>query len=65
MGYGVFRGAIEFFREPDVQIGYIAGFFSMGQILSLPMVLVGMGIIAFAYLGKTGGQVGKVPCQKS
>lgn len=39
--YGVFRIGVEFVREPDIQLGFIAGPFTMGQVLSLPMVLVG------------------------
>ena len=39
--YGLFRFIIEFYREPDVQIGYIFLSFSMGQILSLPMIILG------------------------
>ncbi|MGH1377234.1 MAG: prolipoprotein diacylglyceryl transferase [Alphaproteobacteria bacterium] len=41
LGYGTFRGLIEFVREPDVQIGLIGGFISMGQVLCLPMILLG------------------------
>jgi len=40
MGYGVFRFAVEFTREPDDFLGLFAGF-SMGQILSVPMILIG------------------------
>lgn len=40
--YGVFRFGIEFFREPDVQLGYIFGPFTMGQLLSASMVVVGV-----------------------
>jgi phosphatidylglycerol:prolipoprotein diacylglycerol transferase len=47
--YGVFRFFIEFFREPDVQIGFILGIFTMGQILSAAMVF--LGIVIF-YLRK-------------
>lgn len=47
-GYGIFRAFIEFFREPDVQIGLIGGVISMGQILSLPMILAGLGLAIFA-----------------
>lgn len=43
--YGVFRIAVEFLREPDVQLGFIAGPFTMGQILSAPMVLVGVWLV--------------------
>ena len=34
--YGLSRIFVEFFREPDIQIGYIFTYFTMGQILSLP-----------------------------
>jgi len=40
-GYGLFRFIVEFFRQPDAQIGTFLDFFSMGQLLSLPMFLVG------------------------
>jgi phosphatidylglycerol:prolipoprotein diacylglycerol transferase len=41
--YGVFRFAVEFVRLPDPQIGYLAfGWLTMGQVLSLPLVLVGL-----------------------
>ncbi len=46
--YGGFRFFVEFFREPDVQLGFILGPFTMGQILSSFMI-VG-GIILFVYL---------------
>lgn len=43
--YGIFRCAVEFFREPDAHIGYLAGgWLTMGQVLSLPMVLAGIAI---------------------
>ena len=45
--YGVFRFAIEFLREPDRGIGFIAwGWLTMGQLLSLPLVLVGLALLA-------------------
>jgi phosphatidylglycerol---prolipoprotein diacylglyceryl transferase len=40
-GYGFARIFVEFFREPDIQIGYLAGGLTMGMILSFPMILVG------------------------
>jgi len=40
--YGVFRFFIEFFREPDQHIGLLYFDFSMGQILSFPMILIGL-----------------------
>ena len=43
MGYGVIRFFLEFFREPDVQLGYLAfDWLTMGQLLSLPMFLIGL-----------------------
>jgi phosphatidylglycerol---prolipoprotein diacylglyceryl transferase len=38
-GYGLARFVVEFFREPDPQLGFVVGPFSMGQILSLAMIL--------------------------
>ncbi len=45
--YSVFRIIIEFFREADIQIGFIADNFTLGQILSLPMIM--LGIYFFKY----------------
>ncbi|MFT5162147.1 MAG: phosphatidylglycerol:prolipoprotein diacylglycerol transferase [Alteromonadaceae bacterium] len=39
--YGLFRFIVEYFREPDAHLGLIYSLISMGQILSLPMVLIG------------------------
>ena len=47
-GYGAARIAVEFVREPDPQLGVFAGFLTMGMILSLPMVLVGVGAMVMA-----------------
>lgn len=46
--YGVFRCFVEFFRQPDQQLGLIGGVISMGQILSIPMILAGIGIKVWA-----------------
>lgn len=43
--YGVFRIFVEFFREPDVQLGFIVGGSTMGQLLSLPMVAAGAWLV--------------------
>jgi phosphatidylglycerol---prolipoprotein diacylglyceryl transferase len=43
--YGAFRFLVEFTREPDSQLGYLLGIFSMGQFLSFPMFLLGIGMI--------------------
>jgi phosphatidylglycerol:prolipoprotein diacylglycerol transferase len=42
--YGLFRFFVEFFREPDVQLGFIAGPFTMGQLLSVFMALAGVAL---------------------
>ncbi len=50
IGYGFFRFLIEFVRMPDVQLGYLAGgWFTMGQLLSLPMIIVGVVLMVVAY----------------
>ncbi len=49
LGYGVFRFAVEFVREPDAHIGYLAfGWFTMGMLLSLPLVLLGLLLIGLS-----------------
>jgi phosphatidylglycerol:prolipoprotein diacylglycerol transferase len=47
-GYGAARIVGEFFREPDAQIGYLAGGLTMGMVLSAPMVLIGAGLALYA-----------------
>ncbi|HLB41263.1 MAG TPA: prolipoprotein diacylglyceryl transferase [Gammaproteobacteria bacterium] len=48
--YGVFRCFAEFFREPDVQVGFVAfGWLTEGQLLSLPMIVIGLGLLLWAY----------------
>lgn len=42
-GYGLSRILVEFFREPDAQLGYLlGGWMTMGMVLSVPMVLIGV-----------------------
>ena len=48
VGYGVFRFAVEFTREPDSFLGLLALGFSMGQWLSLPMIAAGLALFAWA-----------------
>ena len=43
--YGIFRVVSEVFREPDAQIGYLFGLFSMGSLLSFFMILSGFVIL--------------------
>lgn len=48
-GYGLCRLVVEFFREPDLHLGFVLGPFSMGQVLSAPMVLLGAIMLAWGY----------------
>lgn len=49
MMYGTFRFLVEFVREPDVQLGYLwGGWLTMGQLLSLPLVIVGVAVFVYA-----------------
>jgi phosphatidylglycerol:prolipoprotein diacylglycerol transferase len=48
VGYGFARVFVEFFREPDVQIGYLAGGLTMGMLLSLPMIAYGIFLMVTA-----------------
>lgn len=55
-GYGCFRFFIEFFRQPDAHIGYLAfGWFTMGQLLSVPMILLGLILLWLAYTKSDAG----------
>ncbi len=48
--YGLFRFAVEFVRTPDPQLGYLAfGWLTMGQLLCVPMILLGAGLLWLAY----------------
>ena len=50
--YGIFRFVVEFFRQPDSQLGFLWGGATMGQLLSLPMVIV--GLCGLVYVLKRG-----------
>lgn len=50
--YGLFRFIIEFFREPDPQVGFIFGFLTMGQILCLAMILASGCLALYLRRGK-------------
>ncbi|PIT14758.1 prolipoprotein diacylglyceryl transferase [Snodgrassella alvi] len=50
LGYGVFRFIVEFAREPDDFLGLLAMHMSMGQWLSLPMIVI--GAVGFVYVGR-------------
>jgi phosphatidylglycerol:prolipoprotein diacylglycerol transferase len=48
IGYGIARFIVEFFREPDAQLGILSWGLSMGQTLSAPMILLGIWFVATA-----------------
>ena len=50
LGYGLFRFTVEFVRTPDAHLGFIAlGWLTMGQLLSLPMILIGLWMWWYSY----------------
>jgi len=57
VAYGCFRFFLEFFRQPDPQLGFIAfGWLTMGQLLSFPMIIIGLIALIKVYK-KTGMSV--------
>jgi phosphatidylglycerol:prolipoprotein diacylglycerol transferase len=49
LGYGCARFSVEFFRQPDSFLGLLALGMSMGQWLSLPMIVIGIAMLVWAY----------------
>ena len=50
VGYGMFRFIAEYAREPDAFLGYfLDGKLTMGQRLSLPMIVIGIAMMVWAY----------------
>jgi phosphatidylglycerol---prolipoprotein diacylglyceryl transferase len=47
-GYGIARIICEFFREPDPQLGFLFGGATMGLLLSLPLIVIGIALIVLA-----------------
>ena len=47
--YGIFRILMEQFREPDIQMGYFFTYFTMGQILSLPLIILGASVLFYIF----------------
>ena len=48
--YGIFRFSVEFVRQPDANLGYLAwGWLTMGQVLSAPMIIAGAVLLWLAY----------------
>jgi phosphatidylglycerol:prolipoprotein diacylglycerol transferase len=52
LGYGLARAFVELFREPDAHLGFLFGIITMGQLLSLPMIAAGLGLIAYSLRGR-------------
>jgi phosphatidylglycerol:prolipoprotein diacylglycerol transferase len=48
IGYAIARISCEFFREPDVFLGFLVFGATMGQLLSIPMLLAGLLLVALA-----------------
>ncbi len=62
--YGCFRFLVEFVRQPDVQLGYLYGdWLTMGQVLSVPLIIVGIGVLIYAMKKKLPQQ--GLPAQHS
>jgi phosphatidylglycerol---prolipoprotein diacylglyceryl transferase len=49
IGYGLARSFAELFREPDAHLGYLVGGLTMGQLLSLPMIVLGALLVVRSY----------------
>ena len=47
--YGIFRILMEQFREPDAHMGFFFTYFTMGQILSLPLIVIGLAVIWYSH----------------
>ena len=60
MGYGAVRFVIEFVRQPDSHLGFVAWRFSMGQVLCLIMMLVGLMVMVIGGRGAGTGSAQKV-----
>ena len=53
LSYGCLRFFVEFYREPDLHLGFVAfGWMTMGQLLCIPMILVGIGLLYLSYSNK-------------
>lgn len=62
-GYGMARFFVEYFRQPDSHLGLIFGSLSMGQLLSLPMIALGLYMIARGY--RTSKPPSRPPAQST
>ena len=56
MGYAMARSLCEMFREPDAQLGFLFGGLTMGMLLSVPLLLAGIGFGVYALRKKPAGR---------
>ena len=61
IGYGAARSFVELFRMPDAHIGFLYGGLTMGIVLSLPMVLAGIGFVGYALTRGRPGELASDP----
>lgn len=54
--YGTFRSLVELLRMPDVQIGFLPGGLTMGQVLSVPMIVAGVALLLWVRAGRSAPQ---------
>ena len=55
IGYALSRIFVEFFRLPDIQIGYLyGGWLTMGMVLSLPILVAGIGLVVYSLRSSRG-----------
>jgi phosphatidylglycerol---prolipoprotein diacylglyceryl transferase len=55
ISYGGLRFLVEFMRMPDAHLGFVAlNWMTMGQILSIPMIVIGIGLMLYAYRHERG-----------
>lgn len=57
LGYGLARSFAELFRQPDAHLGFLLGGLTMGQLLSLPLIAVGVWLIARTHAGSRRSSV--------
>ncbi|KOR28781.1 prolipoprotein diacylglyceryl transferase [Achromatium sp. WMS2] len=61
--YALIRITLEFFRQPDAQLGYIAfNWITMGQVLSIPMFIAGLALLIIANYGLPQQNQGSTNC---
>ncbi len=62
-GYALSRIAMELFRQPDAHLGFLLGGATMGQLLSLPILLGGLGLVAWSLRGRRPADRGRTRSQ--